>query len=72
MLQMLRGTRTVIYLSDLMHKVGAVAAACVENARGETIVTFTLADGRTKKQTLPKSAKVIDDFHKGNKHDEQH
>jgi hypothetical protein len=68
MLQMLRGIKTTIYLSDLMHKVGARAATCAPNSIGQTVVTFILADGRSKQQTLPKSAKVIDDFNNGDKH----
>ena len=61
MLQMLRGQPTLVYLSDLMQKVGAIDATYAKNAEGRTVVSFTLPDGRVKQQTLPRTAKLMDD-----------
>jgi hypothetical protein len=70
MFQMLRGTKTVIYLSDLMKRVGAIDAAFQVNERGETVIVFTLHDRRTKKQVLRKSAQLIDDRNQERNQDE--
>jgi hypothetical protein len=61
MLHMLRGTKTTVYLTDLMRRVGAIDATHAVNERGETVIIFTLHDRRTKKQVLRKSAQLIDD-----------
>ena len=61
MLKMLRGTKTTIYLSDLMRRVGAASATFTVNARGEPVVDFVLPGGKTKRQVMPRSAKVVDD-----------
>jgi hypothetical protein len=66
MLHMLRGTRTVIYLSDLMKRVGAVDAS-YRVIDGQTTVRFVLPDGQVKNQTLPRSAKLINDKKEGMK-----
>jgi hypothetical protein len=64
MLHMLRGTKTTLYLSDLMHRVGATAARHSTNRLGETVIVFTLPDGREKEQKLPRSALLNDDVNK--------
>jgi hypothetical protein len=61
MLYMLRGTKTTVYLSDLMKRVGAIDATHAVNEQGETVIIFTLHDRRTKKQVLRRSAQLIDD-----------
>ena len=67
MLQMLRGRPTLVYLTDLMKKVGAVDGFFQVEEDGSTTVDLILPDGRVKRQVLPRTAKVIDDK-RGNEH----
>lgn len=61
MLKMLRGIKTTLYLSDLMHRVGATSATIHTNALGEKTVVYELPDGRKKEQKLRRTAHLIDD-----------
>ena len=50
-----------MYLTDLMHRVGATSATVHTNALGETTVVYELPDGRKKEQKLRRTAQLIDD-----------